>query len=88
MIYIDYMLIIKPQSNSDPVRSTLNAILAAADTRNRRPSRPRGRAVRSDASRHGAGRLGGVWPRVRRARRPAVAAAPLTRSMPDRKSVV
>ena len=33
MVYIDYMLIIKPQSNSDAVRSTLNAILAAADTR-------------------------------------------------------
>jgi DNA-binding Xre family transcriptional regulator len=33
MIYIDCMLIIKSQINSDPVRSTLKAILAAADTR-------------------------------------------------------
>jgi DNA-binding Xre family transcriptional regulator len=33
MIYIDYMLIIKSQIISDPVRSTLKAILAAADTR-------------------------------------------------------
>lgn len=33
MVYIDYMLTIKPQGNSDPVRTTLNAILAAAGTR-------------------------------------------------------
>jgi DNA-binding Xre family transcriptional regulator len=33
MIYIDYMITIKPQSYSDPVRSTLKAILAAAGNR-------------------------------------------------------
>lgn len=33
MIYIDSMIIIKSESNSDPVRSTLNAILAAAGNR-------------------------------------------------------
>ncbi len=33
MIYIVYMIIINPQSNSDPVRSTLKAILVAAGAR-------------------------------------------------------
>lgn len=33
MIYIDTMININLHSNSDPVRSTLNAILAAANTR-------------------------------------------------------
>ncbi|GAB4507772.1 MAG: hypothetical protein Tsb0026_04510 [Sulfuricaulis sp.] len=33
MIYIDYMINIKSQDNSDPVRSTLNAILLAAEAR-------------------------------------------------------
>lgn len=33
MIYIDYMINIKSQDNSDPVRSTLNAILLAAESR-------------------------------------------------------
>ncbi len=33
MIYIDHMINIKPQSNTDSVRSTLNAILAAAESR-------------------------------------------------------
>lgn len=33
MIYIDYMIIVKQPIDSDPVRSTLNAILAAASTR-------------------------------------------------------
>jgi DNA-binding Xre family transcriptional regulator len=33
MIYIDYMINIKSQSNIESVRSTLNAILAAAESR-------------------------------------------------------
>jgi len=33
MIYIDYMINIKPQGNIESVRSTLNAILAAAESR-------------------------------------------------------
>lgn len=33
MFYIDNMINIKSQGNSDPVRSTLNAILVAAETR-------------------------------------------------------
>jgi DNA-binding Xre family transcriptional regulator len=33
MIYIDYMINIEPQDNSESVRSTLNAILAAAESR-------------------------------------------------------
>ena len=33
MIYIDYMINIKPQDNIESVRSTLNAILAAAESR-------------------------------------------------------
>ncbi len=33
MVYIDYMINIKPQGNIESVRSTLNAILAAAESR-------------------------------------------------------
>jgi DNA-binding Xre family transcriptional regulator len=33
MIYIDYMINIEPQVNIESVRSTLNAILAAAESR-------------------------------------------------------
>ena len=33
MIYIDYMINIEPQGNIESVRSTLNAILAAAESR-------------------------------------------------------
>jgi DNA-binding Xre family transcriptional regulator len=33
MIYIDYMINIEPQDNIESVRTTLNAILAAAESR-------------------------------------------------------